>query len=199
MVLHNISWETYERILADHESSSVPRFTYDRGDLEIMSPRPEHEDTNWSIALSVAIITESLGIEYRALGSTTFKRRDLERGFEADSCFYVRNELRMRGKQTFDLTVDPPPDIVVEIDITRSSQQKHGVFASLGVPEVWSHDGGRLSMFSLQGSGYIEIETSRELPGVTAKLISDIVAASPSMGRNEWTRYVRRLVRDLRS
>lgn len=87
LVLHNISWGTYERLLADHESA--PRFTYDRGELEIMSPMREHEQINRAIASLVEIVAEVLGVEYDNLGSMTFKRRDLERGFEPDSCFYV--------------------------------------------------------------------------------------------------------------
>jgi Uma2 family endonuclease len=89
VVLHNIGWNTYERLLADHENNSAPRLTYDRGELEIMSPSPEHEKFNRRIAQLVLAVAEELNIEAEDLGSTTFRREDLERGFEPDSCFYM--------------------------------------------------------------------------------------------------------------
>src|SRR5262249_51872696 len=88
MILRNVSWETYERLLADHRDCSAPRFTYDRGTLEIMSPLPEHEESNRTLALLVEVVAEERELDIRNLGSTTFKREDLERGFEPDSCFY---------------------------------------------------------------------------------------------------------------
>src|SRR5215212_9595441 len=87
ILLSNISWETYERLLADHLDSSVPHFTYDRGLLEIMSPNPEHEKINRTINLLVEIVAEEMGLDTENLGSTTFRREDLERGFEPDTCF----------------------------------------------------------------------------------------------------------------
>ena len=91
VVLHNIGWNTYELLLADHENNSAPRFTYDRGELEIMSPNPEHERINRTIDLFVEVVAEELGLDTENLGSTTFRREDLKRGFEPDTCFYVQN------------------------------------------------------------------------------------------------------------
>ena len=91
-VLHNISWETYERLLADHRDSSSPRFAYDRGELEIMGPNPEHERTNRRIAQLVLAVADEVGIAAEDLGSSTFRREELERGFQPDSCFYIQNE-----------------------------------------------------------------------------------------------------------
>ena len=91
VVLHNVRWETYERLLAEQADSSAPRFTYDRGELEIMSPSPEHERVNRRLAQLVLALTEEMGVEAEDLGSTTFRRKDLERGFEPDSCFYIEN------------------------------------------------------------------------------------------------------------
>jgi Putative restriction endonuclease len=111
VVLRNVSWETYRRLLMEHLDASSPRFTFDRGDLEIMSPLPEHARYNVRIPDFVGVICEESNIEVEALGSTTFKRKDLERGFEADSCFYVQNADRVRNKEDIDAAVDPPPDL----------------------------------------------------------------------------------------
>src|SRR5947209_15582485 len=108
VVLRNVRWETYERLLADHQESSAPRFTFDRGTLEIMSPLPEHEEVNRALASLVENLLVEWRMSFRNLGSTTFKREDLGRGFEPDSCFYVQHANHVRGKARIDLTVDPP-------------------------------------------------------------------------------------------
>ncbi len=129
VALHNISWSTYERLLADNETNSAPRFTYDRGELEIMSPSPEHEKLNRRIAQLVLAVADELGVEVEDLGSTTFRREDLERGFEPDSCFYIQNEEKVRGTNCIDPAADPPPDLVIEIDITSPSFSKLPIYA----------------------------------------------------------------------
>ena len=107
IVLHDVSWETYERLLADHVDRSVPHFTYDRGELEIVSPSTEHEEDNRTLALLIEIIAMEWEIDIRNVGSMTFKRLDLQRGFEPDSSFYVQHEPLVRGKAQIDLEVDP--------------------------------------------------------------------------------------------
>ena len=198
IILSNISWETYERLLADHENSSAPRFTYDRGMLEIMSPNPEHEEANRQLAQIVLILAEERSINVRGLGSTTFRREDLERGFEPDSCFYIRNEERVRGKKRIDLTVDPPPDLVIEVDITSPSLGKFPIYARLGVPEVWRYDGERLRIHQLtEDTGYAEVRHSAVLPDLTAEVLTRFVGRSSTLDWLPWVREVRGWARDL--
>ncbi len=142
ITLHNASWETYERLIRERGESRVPRFAYDRGELEIISPSAEHESAAYFLELLVALFAEETGVNAYGVGSTTFKREDLERGFEPDACFYVQNEERIRGKPRIDLDVDPPPDLVIEIDITSPSLNKLSIYARMGVFEIWRHDGG---------------------------------------------------------
>ena len=97
--MHNVSWETYEGLLAANASASSPRITYDHGELEIMSPSFKHEDLNEFLAAVVDIVAEEWGIEFRRLGSTTFRRRDLQRGAEPDCCFYIQRVEDIRGIQ----------------------------------------------------------------------------------------------------
>ena len=181
IVLHNISWETYEWLLADHENASAPRFTYDRGELEIMSPLPEHEEANRSIATLVELVGIALGGAYRSLGSTTFRREDLERGFEPDSCFYFQNEPAVRGKERIDLSVDPAPDVAIEIDTTRSSIDKLGLFATLGVGEVWRYDGNELTIVVLDQGRYTASVRSRALPFLSVADLNAQIGASTTM------------------
>jgi len=189
VVLHNVSWETYERLLAEHTGS--PRFTFDHGELEIVTLSAEHERPGQRIADLAKALADAMDLEVEALGSTTFKRQELDRGFEPDSCFYVQNFERRRGKDRIDLGVDPPPDLVVEVDITSPSISKLPMFAEFGVPEVWRFDGKRLSMLRLTPSSYEEVGTSEVFPGVSAQSISQLLDRGKSLGGTGWLRLAR--------
>src|SRR5262245_8105775 len=97
-ILHGVSWATYQRLLNDFKESHAAHFAYDRGVLEIMVLSTKHERPNRTLALLVEVLAEELSIDIQRLGSTTFTREDLDKGFEPDSCFYIQNEARIRGK-----------------------------------------------------------------------------------------------------
>jgi len=193
-----VGWETYERILADHVNRSVPRFTYDRGLLEIMSPLTLHEETNRTLAMLVEVVAEELAIDTRNVGSMTFKREDLQRGIEPDSCFYVRNEERVREREQIDLAVDPPPDLVIEIDVMSPSLPRLPIYAAMGVPEIWRYeaDGGRVVVLTLRENAYEATVASSALPLLTGEVLSRFVAESRALPRTAWLRAVRGWVRE---
>src|SRR5690242_16425612 len=185
VMMYDISWETYERLLQDFAERSAPRLTFDQGTLEIMSPLEEHEESNRTIALLVEVVAEERAIDIRNLGSTTFKRADLAKGFEPDSCFYIQNAERVYGKAQLDLTVDPPPDLVIEIDITSPSMPKLPIFAQLRVPEVWRYDGKVLSLLHLVGGEYRQATESRALPGLTGAVLTGFLEDSKTLRRTQ--------------
>lgn len=195
ILLRNVSWKTYEHLLADHESSSAPRFAYDRGMLEIMSPSTEHEEYNRTIALLVEVVAEELSVDVRNVGSMTFRREDLERGFEPDSCFYIQNEEHVGGKAQIDLLVDPPPDLVIEIDITSPSLNKFPIYAQIGVPEIWRYGGERVAIFELQGTRYDEVAQSGALPPLDSVILSSLLEESKTLKRTAWLRKLREWAR----
>jgi Uma2 family endonuclease len=199
IVLDNITWDVYEQLLATNRDRSVPRFTYDRGRLEIMSPSAEHEELKHMVALLVEVIAEELHINVRGLGSTTFRREDLQRGFEPDACFYVQNATRIRGKTELDLTVDPPPDVVIEVDLTNPSLAKFPIFAQLGVPEVWRYDGRQWQISQLVGAEYVTQAQSIALPGLTSEVMTILLDESRSLERLVWLRRVRTWIRERRT
>ena len=141
-------------------------------------------------------VAEEIGVEVEDLGSTTFRREDLERGFEPDSCFYIQNEEQIRGKDRIDLTVDPPPDLVIEIDITSPSFSKLPIYAQIGVPELWRYDGERMTILYLEGSVYAETAESIVLPPVTSSVLTDFVEKSKTTRRTVWLKRVRDWARD---
>jgi Uma2 family endonuclease len=198
VIIRFVSWTTYEHLLADLSNQSPTRLTYDRGMLEIMRPLPEHEEWNRTIALLVEMLAEEMRIDVRNFGSTTFRRADLARGFEPDSCFYIQHEADISGKSTIDLTVDPPPDLVIEVDVTSGSLDKFPIYAQVGVPEVWRYDGQRLRISILTVERYVESETSLALPLLTGPRLSDTLAQSKTMGRTALLRSFRTWVRQER-
>ena len=196
VILRDISWRTYGDLLTDLRDRSAPRLTFDRGVLEIMRPSREHEQYNTAIALLVSTVAEELETDVLNLGSTTYKRSDLMRGFEPDSSFYIQNLRSVLGKNTLDLTVDPPPDLVIEVDITSESLDKLPVFAAaLSVPEVWRYDGRRLHILLLAGGSYHESDSSVVLPPLTARIASEFIAESSALGSTAWLKKLRHWVR----
>src|SRR5580658_868882 len=119
VVLSGVTWSTYEALLADTETSGT-KFTYDRGYLEIVSPSREHEHVKRLIGRMIDAVTEELEIPISSGGSTTLKLELKQRGAEPDECYYVANEPRMRGHENYDPATDPPPDLVIEVDISRN-------------------------------------------------------------------------------
>lgn len=195
MLLQDVSWETYEQLLANYENCGGPRFTYDRGTLEIMSPSSEHEAINDVMKALVNLLAEEMELDLRGFGSTTFRREDMARGSEPDSCFYIQNVERVAGVNKLDLSVHPPPDLVIEIDITSPSIQKFPFYAGLGIPEVWHHEGGTLRIFYLHNGSYTEAAESRALPGAKSVDLSRFVEESKTNRRPAWIRSVRDWVR----
>jgi Uma2 family endonuclease len=191
VVLGHVSWETYESLLADHADVRSPRFTFSEGILEIMSPSSEHEELNHIMATIADIIAEEQQVEFKCLGSTTFRRRDLSRGTEPDSCFYIQNVESIRGKKEIDLMVDPPPDLVIEVELTSPAVAKLPVYARLRVPEIWLHDGHAPRILRLSGDQYEESDRSGVLPSLTQSVLSAFCRQRGTLTTLAWRRMVR--------
>ncbi|MFN6482258.1 MULTISPECIES: Uma2 family endonuclease [unclassified Nostoc] len=195
-VLHNVSWETFEALLRDTGEDRGSRFAYDCGVLEIMTPLFEHENPKSNFGNFIIALAEELGIEIRSAGSTTLKRKISKQGIEPDTCYYIQNELAIRGKQTLDLENDPPPDLAIEIDITSSSVNKLGIYSALGVAELWRYDGQNLKFYQLIEGQYVECKFSIAFPIVSVSEISRFIEQSKSMGEIALLKSFRAWVKD---
>ncbi|MEH2163919.1 MAG: Uma2 family endonuclease [Nostoc sp.] len=195
-VLHNVSWETFEALLRDTGEHRGSRFAYDCGILEIMTPLFEHENPKSNFGNFIIALAEELGIEVRSAGSTTLKRKISKRGIEPDTCYYIQNELAIRGKETLDLENDPPPDLAIEIDITSSSVNKLGIYSALGVTELWRYDGQNLKFYQLIEGQYAECKFSIAFPIVSVSEISRFIEQSKSMGEIALLKSFRAWVRE---
>jgi len=190
VVLHNVSWETYLRLLEDLADQSSIRVAFDNGEMEIMSPTAEHEELNRTVARFLEAVAAALDLDIRSLGSTTFKRKDVMRGFEPDSCFYLQNAAAIKGKTRLDLNIDPPPDLVIEIDITSGSLNKLPIYAALGVPEIWRYREGKVDILLLKGTSYLDAEFSSTLPLVSAKDVLYFIELSRTERHAVWMKAV---------
>ncbi|MCG6137871.1 MAG: Uma2 family endonuclease [Nostoc sp. LLA-1] len=173
-ILPNISWQTFETILAEMGNNRATRLAYDHGTLEIMTPLMPHEHNKRLIEKLIDNLidnlAEELNLSLKSTGSVTCKRQDLLRGVEPDSSFYIQNEPVMRHKQNLDLSQDPPPDLVVEVDYTSASIDRLSIYLALGVPEVWRYDEPVMQIYQLQEGLYIPCDVSptfRNLPLTT--------------------------------
>ncbi|MEM7128251.1 MAG: Uma2 family endonuclease [Chloroflexota bacterium] len=191
VMLHGVSWHTYESLLSEHNEKSGTHFAYHKGTLEIMVLSPKHESLKQTLSYVVDVLAEELDIDIQDLGSTTFRREDLSSGFEPDSCFYIQSAAEIRGKSEIDLTVDPSPELIIEIDLTSFSLDKFPIFAALGVQEVWRYDGESVLIYTLSGGEYVEQPSSTLLEPVTAAALTDFVASGQQLTRPQWLRQVR--------
>jgi Uma2 family endonuclease len=196
VVLRNISWQTFEIMLTDMGEDRVSRMTYDQGILEIMTPLLSHEHWNRLIERLIFVIGEELNLEIFPAGSTTFKRSDLRRGAEPDSSYYIQNERLVRNKTEINLNNDPPPDLVVEVDLTNSSLDKFQIYASLGIPELWGYDEGVLQIYQLQEGEYLECNNSPTFAQLPLTEIPQFLEESQRIGVMGMTRNFRNWVRE---
>lgn len=186
VVIHGVSWRTYESLLDDFPDCQAPRFAYDRGTLEIVvTISSEHEETKRTIELLVDLIAGGLGTDIRRVGGMTVRREDVQQGFEPDSSYYIQRAALVRGRR-IDPAVDPPPDLIIEIDVTSDSFRKFPLFAGLGIPEVWRFDGERITIHALRAGTYEESSASLALPVLSSEALNRFLEDSRTLPPSDW-------------
>jgi Uma2 family endonuclease len=166
-LLSNVSWEDYIAIGELFADRPALRITFDRGTLEFMTTSSRHERFKRWLGRFIETVAEELKKPIMPGGSMTFQREDVERGFEHDDCFWIANEAVVREKMTWDPTTDPPPDLAMEIEISRSALNRMAIFAAFRIPEVWCSDGTDLRIYLLQADGtYKPSDRSLAFPSI---------------------------------
>jgi Uma2 family endonuclease len=183
--LNDVSWDEYEELLS-RMGDNWPgyRVSYDCGRLEIMSPRSDHESPKDFILRLAQVLSEETDTPLQTYGSTTYRRRSKLKGAEPDTSFYVQNAARVIGRRLLDFEIDPPPDVVVEIDTTNESLNKFKIYAALGVAEIWRYDGERANFFRLVGDEYREIAHSSAFPALAADVLTEFIKQSDAQGQS---------------
>lgn len=195
VILHNVSWHTFENLLTDLGDRRTTLFHYLNGTLEIMSPLSLHEGSNRFIDDLIRAFSDELEIDLRKLGSLLMKIPELKLGAEPDSCYYIQNEPIIRDKEIIIVGQDPPPDLVLEVDITNPSDRRLPIYALLSVPEVWRYDGYSLEFLALEKGEYKPIEKSLSFPDLPAAVIVEYVQQRLILGESGTLRGFRKWVR----
>lgn len=194
--LQDVNWNDFVAILDELGDKRAWRIAYSDEVLEIRMPLPEHEVDKELIGDMVKILLEELDIDNECFGSTTFKRQDVAKGIEPDQCFYIRNHAVMIGKRRVDLTIDPPPDLAIEVDVT--SKTGLDAYRALGVPELWRFEDGQLQISLLQNGQYQDANSSPHFPNFPIiDGISQFLDRSQTEGRSPTLKAFRQWVREL--
>lgn len=197
VVIHDVSWESYEQLLEVVGDNHSPRLTYYEGELELMSPSPQHEGIGRFVGRLVDALSEELDLPIAGYGMTTWRRKDKRSGLEADACYYIMNEPLMRQRDDIDLTIDPPPDLAIEVQISRSAIKKLSAYAALGVPEVWLLRGEQLRVMRLDADrGYEVAEHSAFFPPAAMQGIREFLAKRGMPNETAWIKSFRQWVRE---
>jgi Uma2 family endonuclease len=187
VLLDGITWKTFERILHELGENRGTRLAYDHGHLEIMSPSSSHENLKELLSDIAHNLVRALRVDFAKMGSTTFKRRELRRGFEPDQCFYIQRYAVIRERRgELDLAHDPAPDLVIEIDITHRSLTKLPIYAALGVREVWRYTDSRVLLYHCEAGEARLVETSRIFLGLHVQDVQRFFALRTTMIQPDW-------------
>jgi len=182
LLVEDVNWQQFESILAELGERRASRLSYSNGRLEIMVPLAEHEKAKEIIGDMVKILLEARQIAFESLGSTTLKNERMSQAVEPDTCFYIQNQAAVIGKNRLDMSVDPPPDLAIEIDLTSRTQLDN--YQILGVPELWRYARRGLQINVLQAEQYIESDVSPAFPNIPiVELVNQYTQQSQVAGR----------------
>ena len=199
VILRDVGWEGYEALLAMVGDGHV-RLAFDGTDVELRGSSLDHEVDKTILNRLIGSVTFELDLNLIALGATTWRRKDRQRGLEADECYYLANFRRISRKKQIDLTVDPPPDLAVDIEMTEPLLYREGIYAALGFPEVWKFDGDQLLIQVLQTDGtYSTTEVSPSLPMITPKEVAHWVRQADGIDHTTWAKRFRSWIHEVLS
>jgi Uma2 family endonuclease len=189
LVVDGVSWEAYEQIGNALEGQRGLRLTYDRGRLEFMTISPAHERSKTMFGRLLEMLAWELDVTVEGAGSMTMRRKDAARGLESDECYWIQSEPAVRGKKEIDFAVDPPPDLALEIDLSRSSLRRIDIYANLQVSEIWRFDGTAIEILRLQPDGRYEVsDESAAFPGFPVHELARFLLAAEETGQTEQLR-----------
>src|SRR5216684_696573 len=179
LIQHGLGWDDYEELLEAVGEASGLRISFDDGTLQIMTLSQRHEKYSTLIERMVDRLSLFLRVKFLFYGSATMRKREKQKGVEPDACFYVQNASLVGTKDEIDFNTDPPPDVVVEIDLHHDSISKFPIYAALGVPEFWRYDGNVLTIYHLIEEQYQPSEASQSLPLLTSSILTEFLGRIP--------------------
>ena len=194
--VYSVSWSQYLAFL-DAIGDTSCRHNYANETLEMMSPRKDHDWVKCFLGRIIELVAYEFDIEIQCIGSTTITSAAVSRGFQPDEAYYIANEPLVRGKNTFEPDIDPPPDLLLEIDVTVSSFGRLESFAAMRVPEVWRCKDYHVTFMRLNPDGaYDPVDVSPSFPMLTP---SDIAECFELLGTFSENHVLKTLVAKLRA
>jgi Uma2 family endonuclease len=190
-----VDWPAYVAF-TDALGEQHVRVTYADGEMEIMTIGSEHERGKKRLAALAEALAEELDVEIEPRGSMTFRREDLLRGMEPDECYWIAHASVMCGREDYDATRDPPPDLGMEVEITQSTLDRMEIYAKLKIPEVWCWDGETLRFYGLARGRYAEISHSRAFPQVRAEDLLPFLVIKAGVSHSSAVKAFRKWVRE---
>jgi Uma2 family endonuclease len=197
VVMQGVSWQTFKALMAEVRQDRTWRIAYEEGVLEIRMPLLEHEVPKGLLESFVEAIADELEIEVLKAGSLTLEREDLTKAIEPDSCFYIQNELQVRGKDQITLPTNPPPDLAIESDYTSSSVDKEALYSALEVPELWRYTRKTLLVYRRVEGGYQQSQQSLAFPFLPIAEIPSLIEQSRAIGQRSAVRLFRQRIREI--
>jgi len=183
------NWQDYQTLVEQLGDRSIPRIKYRPGEILLMSPLPVHGKQANIIADVVKVLLDFLCRDYEAFTPITIDLPEV-RGVEPDYCFYIDNYAAIVGKDRIAWGIEPPPDLVIEVDVTSYTDVND--YLPYQIPEVWLFKKNRLIIYSWQDHQYIKSLTSRYFPNFN---VSEIVEECWQMLRDHSTSVVLRELR----
>ncbi len=205
LVLEDISWQQFEAILAETGADRTSRFTFDRGRLEMMTPLEEHDRCHKLIESLILVLVEVMKLQVEGYKAPTLKRPDLGLAVEPETGYYLQHVAAVQGKAAIDLALDPPPDLILDVSLSKSTLDRLALYAALSVPEVWcyvSQPGddflkGQLQIYGLDAQGYAVSAYSFAFPFLPAGRILQFIDESDALGLMTALRSLRAWLQDV--
>lgn len=201
VVIRGVDWAFYEQLLDSIPEDEHIHVDYDGKDIEMMVIGFGHDFEKKLLSQFVESVAQELEIPYKSAGQTTWKRPEVNRGLEADDCYFFRSDKLAaiaaawaRGARK--VADYPNPDLAIEIDDSRSKIDRPGIYAALRIPEVWRFENNQVFIDRLKDDGTYEVVDASQFLPVTAIEIRRWVVEENSEDDSSWSRRLRAWVRD---
>jgi Uma2 family endonuclease len=193
-VIRDIGWDDYQEL--DKLLPPTFRQAFDGSSLEIMVTGQLHDDYADALDTFFKAVAGALGVQFSPYRSASWNRPELERGIQADNCYYVtaakiKAGLIGRARKSNDAKDYPNPDLAIEVDLSPPKVDREGIYAALQVAELWTFDGTNLTISRLDENGrYRAVEKSGFLAVRTSEVTRWILEEDRS-DYEAWTQRIR--------
>ncbi len=191
VLLNNVSWDLFNRIVAEDEARRVPRLAYNDGALELMTPSRRHESITRTLQALVDRLADVWDLDLVDTGSATLQDILLQKGVEPDSAHFIQHATEAFRDKSSPFPGGFPPDLIVEVGITHALVDRLPIFAAMGVPEIWHATTEGVAILALQSGRYEQASFSQAFPLLTEAKLAEFLALEQALTRREWSKAVR--------